>query len=204
MLLMISCSSENNYIVPVDFYTHLMPDTVNGETVEQSMEKHRRFRELILENTIGKEIPPVNVIDMLGDTVNLKDHLSGKMIIISCDAHCGFSMEHATNDFQVALKKLAEDDVYPRVLCLMIKDPVDYLHPDNFERDLKELKDFYNTESIFILDSKDAQTLNLYSGTIRLIIDEHHQVISMGSGISISDKDKILNEINPYFNNHAE
>ncbi len=147
----------------------------------------------VIYKTIGKEFPPVEVFDLSGDSVNLKDILSGEMIIISCDAHCAWSSEHAMNDFPKAIKKLNEHSVYPEIICLLLRSEYDIEEPEKLDQLLAELRTYY--KSIYIIEDSNAMKLNLIGGTGRMIVNKDHIVINLGFGVSANQDDRIFDEL---------
>ena len=195
LVLVASCSPQPNYITEVEIES-FWPDTITSLTVEENSRRSRLMIKDIMFKTIGKEIPPLEVYNLSGDILNLKDVLNGEMIIISCDAHCSWSSEHAMNDFPKAIKKLEEHSIYPEIICLLLKSEYDVEKPAKFDQLLEELKACYN--AIYIIEDSNAMKLNLIGGSGRMIVNEEQIVLSLGFGVSITDDDRIFNELYPF------
>jgi len=192
VLFVISCTQKPDYIVQIDLKDY-WPDTITSMTVEESQERSVQMIEDVMYKTVGKEIPPVLIFTLSGDSVNLKEILDERLIIISCDAHCGFSDEHALNDFQKALKKLNDHDIQPKVICLLVRFESDIEYPERFNDLAGRISAIY--EHSYIIDENQANELNLIGGSCRLVVNEDHVVESVGMGISIVQDNRIFDEL---------
>jgi len=168
------------------------PDTITSMTVEESQQRSKMMVEDAILKTVGKEIPPVNVFYLSGDSASLKEIIGGEMIIITCDAHCAWSSEHAMNDFPKALNKLNEHSIYPKIICLVTRYESDIEKPEIFNLLIDDVSPYY--ENIYIIDDDDAMRLNFIGGSGRMIVNENQIVTSLGFGVSTIE-DRIFDEL---------
>lgn len=187
---MTSCSEPENYIIETD-YSKLMPDTINGQTQNETNIKLQEFYKELLSNTINKTIPKIEIITVVGEKMNLQDILIGETILISSDNHCGWGLEGLTNDFPNAIKKLEKESLYFNVICLLKRGDSDIKTPE-FRNTLNELTQIY--ESVYIIDETEARKINLFSNPARFYISSEKIVKHIGAGFSLIEN-KLLNEI---------
>ena len=144
-----SCSREAKYIIETDF-SKLLPDTINGEIYGKLNKKSQEFYKELLSNTIDRSISDIEIINDVGDKINLRNILHSETIIISADNHCAWGLECLTNDFPNALKKVVNANF--RVVCLLKREESDINNQESFNNTFNELKQIY--ESVYIIEEK--------------------------------------------------
>lgn len=196
LLCLWQCSPSPGYIEQVNTEDY-WPDTIVSLTVEESRQRDKLMVEDVIRKTVGKKIPPLPVTTLSGQTMVLSDILVEKSILITCDAHCGWSSEHATNDFRKALKKLHDHGIRPVVICLLMQSDHDTMYPEKFNALQDELRPLY--QNIYIISDSNARRMNILGGSTRLVVDEEQLVMNAGFGVSLTDEDRIFNELYPFF-----
>ena len=83
-----SCNRTDNYIIPVDYEKYY--EGITSLTEKEGQELSQRIYMDWYNNTMGKEIPDLNVKDLDGKTVKLKKWLKRETILVFTDTHCGF------------------------------------------------------------------------------------------------------------------
>lgn len=168
-----------------------MPDTINGETEKESHRKFQEFYKELLSNTINRTIPNVEILNLEGEKMNLRDILIDETILISSSIHCGWGLEGLTNDFPNAIKELGKDSLNFNVICLLKREKSDIDQP-KFKETLNELIQIY--ESVYIIDESEARKINLFSDPVRFYINGEKVVKHIGTGVSLIEN-TLLNEI---------
>ena len=180
-IIVLSCDSPTNYIIPVDFDKY-EKEYVPGLNQEGVNAIQIRMREEIKENSIGKELPNILIKDQDNNEIELKRLLSEKTLIALTDVHCGWGMEGLTNDLPKAMEKLESENRYLKTICLVIKTDSDYENPELFNTYRDELKKYYS--DLYIIDEKDSKRLNVYANPTRLLI-HNNKLIHIGIGVSL-------------------
>ena len=83
-----SCNMTNNYIIPVDYEKYYKD--ITSLTEKEGQELHNKIMIDWYNNTIGKEIPDIQVKDLDGEIIKLKKWLKRETILIFTSPHCGF------------------------------------------------------------------------------------------------------------------
>ena len=175
-----SCNRTNNYIIPVDYEKYY-------EGVTSITEKEGRALDSIItmdwyNNTMGREIPDINVKDLNGETVKLKKWLKRETILVFTDTHCGFGMEEVEKEFPSTISNMADELEGIDILCL-IEDAEDS-EPNEVHDYAKSLQGSYN--NIFIIDQKDALRMNLTGSPTKFYIDKDQVVRLFHMGFAMN------------------
>ena len=175
-----SCNRTSNYIIPVDYEKYY-------EGVTSLTEKEGRALDSIItmdwyNNTMGREIPDINVKDLNGETVKLKKWLKRETILVFTDTHCGFGMEEVEKEFPSTISNMADELEGIDILCL-IEDAEDS-EPNEVHDYAKSLQGSYN--NIFIIDQKDALRMNLTGSPTKFYIDKDQVVRLFHMGFAMN------------------
>lgn len=171
-----SCSRSSNYIIPVDYEKYY--EGVTSLTEKEGQELSQKIAIAWYNNTIGKEIPDIQVKDLEGKTIRLKKWLKRETILIFTDTHCGFGKEEVEKEFPNTIGNMKDELQGIDILCLVelsedsnLQETIDYA---------KSLQDKYN--NLFIIDQKDALRCNLTGSPTKFFIDKDQIVrhVQMG------------------------
>jgi hypothetical protein len=176
------CCSHENFIKEVDL-SGLMPDRKNGMTIEQSQQQARRFFDQVTINTVGKQIPSIQVYNKNDKPIDLREVIDRKTVLIASDVHCGFGTEGLENDFQSAIKNLQPKHKDVKFVCLLVKDSTDFKDPTSFSQYLLTLSSLY--QELYWLPEGQARKLNIFANPTRIVVGENKTVIHIGFGISM-------------------
>jgi len=94
----ISYAQTPKYIIESD-REKLVPDKTHGVTVEESQKQAQLFFKEVIENTIGKEIPHLQITSIYGQIIDIKDLLNGQTLLTSSNVYCSWGLEGLTNDY---------------------------------------------------------------------------------------------------------
>ncbi len=189
--LFISCDKPKKYIIETD-YTQLLPDTINGETQEESNKKIKKFGEELISNTINRTIPDIEIFSDEGVKLNLRNILHKETIIISSDTHCGWGLECLTNDFPKAVNQLQSDLQNIDIICLLKRENSDIENSDAFNQNVNDLKKLY--KKVYIIEENEARKINLFPNPTRLYVNNYKIVKHIEFGTSLVEN-RLLNEI---------
>ena len=175
-----SCNRTSNYIIPVDYEKYY-------EGVTSLTEKEGRALDSIImmdwyNNTMGREIPDINVKDLNGETVKLKNWLKRETILVFTDTHCGFGKEEVEKEFPSTISNMKDELEGIDILCL-IEDAEDS-EPNEALDYAKSLQGSYN--NIFIIDQKDALRMNLTGSPTKFYIDKDQVVRLFHMGFAMN------------------
>ncbi|MDP8204150.1 MAG: hypothetical protein P9L95_06430 [Candidatus Tenebribacter mawsonii] len=184
-LLFLGCENKENYIIPVDFEKY-EKDYIPGLTQKGSQDIQSRQWEEVSENTIGKELPDLIIVDQTNHEIELRSLINEKTLVVLTGAHCGWGMEGLTNDLPHALKKLQEDKIEIEVICLFIKADSDDEDIELFNTKFDELKSFY--PNIYVITEKESKRLNVFANPTRMLINKDKSVCSIGLGVSTPER----------------
>ena len=95
--IMTSCNRSDNYIIPVDYEKFY--EGVTSLTEKESQELQLKITMAWYNNTIGREIPDIQIKDLNGRTIGLKKWLKKETILVFTDTHCGFGKEEVEKEF---------------------------------------------------------------------------------------------------------
>ena len=137
-------------------------------------------------NTMGKEIPDLNVKDLDGKTVKLKKWLKRETILVFTDTHCGFGAEEVEKELPIAIDNMKDELVGIDILCL-VEDTEDSALGEALNY-AKSLKDIYN--NIFIIDQEDALLMNLTGSPSKFYIDKDQIVRLIHMGFAMNQEQR--------------
>ena len=111
LILMYSCNSNSNYIVPFNSEKAYEEAAKNGLTHEESDKISESIYDSIIANTVGKSFPGIKVTNLTNKEINLADDLKDYSIIVSSDLYCGYGKECLLNTFPNSLKKIKNKNI---------------------------------------------------------------------------------------------
>ena len=176
-----SCNRSSNYIIPVDYEKYY--EGVTSLTEKENQELTQNIVMAWYNNTIGKEIPDIQIKDLEGKTIRLKKWLKRETILIFTDTHCGFGKEEVEKEFPNAISTMKDELEGIDILCLVelsedsnLQETIDYA---------KSLQDKYN--NLFIIDQKDALQCNLTGSPTKFFIDKKQIVRHVQMGFTFDE-----------------
>ena len=186
--VMPSCNRPDNYIIPVDYEKYYKG--VTGLTEKESQEIYFKVMEEWYKNTLGKEIPDIEVKDLDGNTIMLKKWLKKETILVFTGPHCGFGMEEADKEFPSALHNMKDELQGIDILCLveLAKESDQQVTLDY----AKTLQGAY--DNLFIINHMEALKTNLTACPTKFFIDEKQIVRHVHIGLAL-DQEKREEEI---------
>ena len=102
-----SCNRTDNYIIPVDYEKYY--EGITSLTEKEDQELSQRISMDWYNNTMGKEIPELNVKDLDGKTVKIKNWLKRETILVFTDTHCGFGKEEVEKELPSTISNMKDD-----------------------------------------------------------------------------------------------
>ena len=177
-----SCNRTNNYIIPVDYEKYY--EGVTSLTEKEGQKLDQKIMMDWYNNTMGKEIPDINVKDLDGKTVKLKKWLKRETILVFTDTHCGFGAEEVDKELPKAISNMKDELVGIDILCL-VEDAEDSA-PGEALNYAKNLQGNYN--NIFIIDQKDALRTNLTGSPTKFYIDKDQIVRQVHMGFAMDQE----------------
>lgn len=184
LLALASCNNSSNYIIPVDYEKYY--EGVTSLTEKQGQELNHRIMQDWFNNTIGKEIPNIQVKDLDGNTIKLKKWLKRETILVFADTHCGFGKEEVEKELPFALNNLKEELQGIDILCLIELSEVST--PEETLEYARSLQDKYN--NLFIIDQDDALRTNLTGSPTKFYIDKDQIVRQMHIGFAMNQEQR--------------
>ena len=175
-----SCNRTDNYIIPVDYEKYY--EGVTSLTEKEGQELSQKIYMDWYNNTMGKEIPDIQVKDLDGNTIKLKKWLKRETILVFTDTHCGFGAEEVEKELPMTISSMKDELVGIDILCL-IEDAEDSA-PGEALNYAKSLKDIYN--NIFIIDQQDALRMNLTGSPSKFYIDKDQIVRQVHIGFAMN------------------
>ena len=179
-----SCNRENNYIIPVDYEKYY--EGVTSLTEKEGQKLDQKIMMDWYNNTMGKEIPDINVKDLNGKTVKLKKWLKKETILVFTDTHCGFGAEEVEKEFPMAISNMKDEIDGIEILCL-VEDAEDSA-PGKALNYAKSLQGSYN--NLFIIDQKDALRMNLTGSPTKFYIDKDQIVRQVHMGFAMNQEQR--------------
>lgn len=185
-----SCDRSNNYIIPVDYEKYY--EGVTSLTEKEDQELSQKIAMAWYNNTIGKEIPDIQIKDVEGKTIRLKKWLKRETILIFTDTHCGFGKEEVEKEFPNAIGNMKDELQGIDILCLVelsedsnLQETIDYA---------KSLQDKYS--NLFIIDQKDALRCNLTGSPTKFFIDKKQIVrhVQMGFAMENGRREDVIRQ----------
>ena len=179
-----SCNRTDNYIIPVDYEKYY--EGITSLTEKEGQELSQRIYMDWYNNTMGKEIPDLNVKDLDGKTVKLKKWLKRETILVFTDTHCGFGAEEVEKELPIAIDNMKDELVGIDILCL-VEDAEDSASGEALDY-AKNLQGNYN--KVFIIDQKDALRTNLTGSPTKFYIDKDQIVRQVHVGFSMNQEQR--------------
>ena len=179
-----SCNRTDNYIIPVDYEKYY--EGITSLTEKEGQELSQRIYMDWYNNTMGKEIPDLNVKDLDGKTVKLKKWLKRETILVFTDTHCGFGKEEVEKELPMTIGKIKDELVGIDILCL-VEDAEDSAPGEALDY-AKNLQGNYN--KVFIIDQKDALRTNLTGSPTKFYIDKDQIVRQVHVGFSMNQEQR--------------
>ena len=177
-----SCNRTHNYIIPVDYEKYY--EGVTSLTEKEDQELSQRMYMDWYHNTVGKEIPDIQVKDLDGNTIKLKKWFKRETILIFADPHCGFGEEEVEKEFPIAMRNMKDELKDIDILCLVVvaedsneQETIDYA---------KSLQGEYN--NLFIIDQTDALRTNLTGSPTKFFIDKDQVVRHVHIGFALNQE----------------
>lgn len=179
-----SCNRTDNYIIPVDYEKYY-------EGITSLTEKESRALDSIItmdwyNNTMGREIPDINVKDLNGETVKIKNWLKREAILVFTDTHCGFGKEEVEKELPSTISNMKDELEGIDILCL-IEDAEDS-EPNEALDYAKSLQGSYN--NLFIIDQQDALRMNLTGSPTKFYIDKDQIVRQVRIGFAMNQEQR--------------
>ena len=177
-----SCNRTHNYIIPVDYEKYY--EGVTSLTEKEDQELSQRIYMDWYHNTVGKEIPDIQVKDLDGNTIKLKKWFKRETILIFADPHCGFGEEEVEKEFPIALRNMKDELKDIDILCL-----VEVAEDSNEQETMnyaKSLQGEYN--NLFIIDQTDAMRTNLTGSPTKFFIDKEQIVRHIQMGFALDGR----------------
>ena len=184
LLVIASCNRTDNYIIPVDYEKYY--EGITSLTEKEGQELSQKIYMDWYNNTMGKEIPDLNVKDLDGKTVKLKKWLKRETILVFTDTHCGFGKEEVEKELPMTIGKIKDELVGIDILCL-VEDAEDSAPGEALDY-AKNLQGNYN--KVFIIDQKDALRTNLTGSPTKFYIDKDQIVRQVHVGFSMNQEQR--------------
>ena len=181
ILAFASCNRSANYIIPVNYEAYY--EGVTSLTEKENQELTQKLVMAWYNNTVGREIPDIQIKDLNGKPVRLKKWLKKETILIFAEPYCGYGSEEVEKDFPIALQNLKEELEGSDILCLIEvaedsneQETIDYA---------KSLQGQYN--NLFIIEQKDALQCNLTGSPTKFFIDKKQIVRHVQMGFTFDE-----------------
>ena len=181
LLLAFACNRSENYIIPVDYEKYY--EGVTSLTEKDGQELTQKIVMAWYNNTVGREIPDIQIKDLKGKTVRLKKWLKKETILIFAEPYCGYGSEEVEKDFPIAMQNLKEELEGIDILCL-----IEVAEDSNEQETMdyaKSLQGKYN--NLFIIEQKDALRCNLTGSPTKFFIDEKQIVRHVQMGFTFDE-----------------
>lgn len=185
-----SCNNTDNYIIPVDYEKYY--EGITSLTEKESRELDQKIMMAWYNNTMGKEIPNIQVKDLEGKTVKLKKWLKRETILVFADTHCGFGKEEVEKEFPTTINNMKEELEGIDILCLI--ENAEDSEPGEALNYAKSLQDRYG--NIFIIEQEDALRMNLTGSPTKFFISKDQIVrnIQMGFAMDTEQREEALRQ----------
>lgn len=168
-------------ITQVDFDKY-QADLKPGITQDQVNIIVQKRIEEARSNTIGRKLPGIKIHNLDSTQLELTDIIEDKTLIVLTELRCSWGRVGLTEDLPVAMEKLKKDRLEVPVICLIIRDSIDYSEPDRFQKSLTDFRKCYS--KLYIIDRPEADKLNVSANPTRLLISKKKIVEYMGIGVS--------------------
>ena len=188
VLAIASCNRTDNFIIPVDYEKYY--EGVTGLTEKESQELYNKIMMEWYNNTIGKEIPDIQVKDLDGNTIKLKKWLNRETILVFTSPHCGFGKEEVEKGFPIAQQNMKDELEDIDILCLIeLTEESDQQVTLDYAKSLQGAYD-----NLFIINQEDALKTNLTACPTKFFIDKKQFVRHVHIGMAM-EQDRCENEI---------
>ena len=184
VLAIASCNRTDNFIIPVDYEKYY--EGVTSLTEKGSRELDRKIMMDWYNNTMGKEIPDIQVKSLDGKSVKIKKWLKRETILVFTDTHCGFGKEEVEKELPMTISNMKDELAGIDILCL-IEDAEDSAPGEALDY-AKSLQGSYN--NIFIIDQKDALRMNLTGSPTKFYIDKDQIVRQIHMGFAMNQEQR--------------
>ena len=184
VLAIASCNRAHNYIIPVDYEKYY--EGVTSLTEKEGQELSQRIYMDWYNNTMGKEIPDINVKDLDGKTVKLKKLLNRETILVFTDTHCGFGKEEVEKELPMTISNMKDELAGIDILCFI--EDTEVSEPGEALDYAKSLQGSYN--NIFIIDQQDALRMNLTGSPSKFYIDKDQIVRQVHIGFAMNQEQR--------------
>ncbi|MBQ0129765.1 MAG: hypothetical protein KBT57_08005 [bacterium] len=184
--LLVGCGRNDNYIIPVDYEKYYEVKSDLSET--ESQEINERIMTDMQRATIGKTIPDIKVKDIDGKEFRLKKLIQHPSVAIFSAHNSSWGKRDAEVDFPNAIRALEDEMEGIGVFCL-VENSADY--------DQNAVMDYAwqlqkNYSKVYLIDQKDAQSMNLSICPTKYFINEKHIVTDMYAGYAFEEEDRQL------------
>ena len=179
-----SCNRTSNYIIPVDYEKYY--EGITSLTEKEGQELSQRIYMDWYNNTMGKEIPDIQVKDLDGNTIKLKKWLNRESILVFTDTHCGFGKEEVEKELPMAISNMEDEFAGIDILCLV--EDAEISAPGEALDYAKSLQGSYN--NIFIIDQQDALRMNLTGSPSKFYIDKDQIVRQVHIGFAMNQEQR--------------
>lgn len=184
--LLVGCGRNDNYIIPVDYEKYYEGKSDLSET--ESQEINERIMTDMQRATIGKSIPDIKVKDIDGKEFRLKKLIQHPSVAIFSAHNSSWGKRDAEVDFPNAIRALEDEMEGIGVFCL-VENSADY--------DQNAVMDYAwqlqkNYSKVYLIDQKDAQSMNLSICPTKYFINEKHIVTDMYAGYAFEEEDRQL------------
>ena len=188
VLAIASCNRTDNYIIPVDYEKYY--EGVTGLTEKESQELYNKIMMEWYSNTMGREIPDIQVKDLDGNTIKLKKWLNRETILVFTSPHCGFGKEEVEKGFPIALQNMKDELEDIDILCLIeLVEESDQQVTLDYAKSLQGAYD-----NLFIINQEDALKTNLTACPTKFFIDKKQVVRHVHIGMAM-EQNRCENEI---------
>ncbi len=181
VLAFASCNRSANYIIPVNYEEYYQGVTSLTEKEDQKLTQN-----IVMawyDNTVGREIPDIQIKDLEEKTVRLKKWLKRETILIFAEPYCGYGNEEVEKDFPIALQNLKEELEGIDILCLIgLFEDVDLQETIDYAKSLQGKYD-----NLFIIEQKDALRCNLTGSPTKFFIDKKQIVRHVQMGFTFDE-----------------
>lgn len=194
--LLVGCGRNDNYIIPVNYEKFY--EGITSLTKEQGQELSLKISEEQWNNTIGKEIPDIEVKDPNGKSYKLKKLLKKSSIIIFSAHNCGWGKEEAQKEFPALIREISDELDGIDIFCF-VENSKDYNQQQVGDYVWSLQKEY---SKIYLIDQNDAIKINLYACPTKLFINKEQIVSFMHVGYAMEPEARLniirtgINEIN--------
>ena len=196
VFLLVGCGRNDNYIIPVNYEKFY--EGITSLTKEQGQGLSLKISEEQWNNTIGKEIPDIEVKDPNGKSYKLKKLLKKSSIIIFSAHNCGWGKEEAQKEFPALIREISDELDGIDIFCF-VENSKDYNQQQVGDYVWSLQKEY---SKIYLIDQNDAIKINLYACPTKLFINKEQIVSFMHVGYAMEPEARLniirtgINEIN--------